>query len=360
MKMVPVLLAGGIGERFWPLSRSRMPKQLLRLVGRRTMLEETLYRVRPLCRGGYVPLIITASRIAGVIRRKLGTRLPYRMIVEPCGRNTAPAIALAAAEIQRRRGDTLMLVLPADHAISPLPEYLRAVRYAASVALEHDKLVVFGIPPSRPDTGYGYVEVARRIGERHSVTAYEVRRFVEKPDWKKAVEYCRSGRFLWNGGMFVWRTSVILDEVRRHMPKLHRQVQTASRAGFSPAAIARFYASCDAESIDYGVLERSRRVAAVSGHFLWDDVGSWEAVSRIRPGTEHKTTVVGRRIYENLCNDSIVVNNSNLTLAAVGLENAVLVATDDAVLAISRAELPNIKKHLKDMKTSGRFAASLF
>jgi len=358
--IIPVLLAGGIGERFWPLSRARRPKQLLPLLGRRTMIEETLARVRPLCRGPVRPLIVTSAAIAGPIRAAVRRRYPCHLLVEPRSRNTAPAVALAAAWVERRYGPSVMAVLTADHAISPAAEFVHSLRYAASVAAAHDRLVVFGIPPSRPDTGYGYVEVGTLLDRHERETAYAARRFVEKPDWQTAVRYCRSGRYLWNSGMFVWRTEVVLEEFRRCMPGVYRLARAAARAGFTRDALRRYYGACPQESIDYAIMERSRRVAVVTGHFLWDDVGSWDAVARVRPGNDLRTTVVGPRVFERNCREAIVVNDSRRAVAALGLDGVVVAVTDGAVLVSSRAELPRLKQHLAAMKADGRFRARLF
>jgi mannose-1-phosphate guanylyltransferase len=360
MNLVPVLLAGGIGERFWPLSRTRRPKQLLPLVGRKSMIETTLRRVAPLCRPGVPPVIVTGRAIARAIRRQLRKRISCTMLVEPQGKDTAPAVALAAAYVEKRYGPSVMAVLPADHAISPAPEFHRAARLAAQIAQERDRLIVFGIPPSRPDTGYGYVELGEQFDERDGITVYDAHRFVEKPSWEKAVEYRESGRYLWNSGMFVWRTSVVLEEFKRYMPRLHAQVRRAATGGFTREALARYYRACEKKSIDYGIMERSRRVAVVSAHFLWDDVGSWEAVGRIRPGNERHTTVVGGKVFEQACTNSIVLNDSSTALAVFGADNIVVVATEDAVLVTPRSELPNLKSRLAAMKKDGRFPARLF
>ncbi|MBD3244326.1 MAG: NTP transferase domain-containing protein [Chitinivibrionales bacterium] len=365
MTVVPVLLAGGIGERFWPLSRTRRPKQILPLISRRTMLEETLARTKPLLKSArgapkVEPLIVTGKAIASSIRGALKGKYRYSMIVEPLGKNTAPAVAIAAAYIEQRYGQSVMVVLSADHAISPRSGFVRAVRYASSLAERTSNLVVFGIPPSRPDTAYGYVELGRELETSDGETAFAVERFVEKPDWDTAVEYCSSGRYLWNSGMFVWRTDVILEEFGRHMPQLHELTRTAARAGFTTAALEKFYTTCEKESIDYGIMERSDRVVAVSGHFLWDDVGSWESVARIRPGNERRTTLVGKRVFERNCTNSIVFNDSSLHIAALGLDNMVLVVTEDAVLAIPRSELSQLKQYLTEMKKGAGFSQSLY
>ncbi|HMD69385.1 MAG TPA: sugar phosphate nucleotidyltransferase [Chitinivibrionales bacterium] len=360
MKTIPLILAGGKGERFWPLSRSWRPKQLLSLSGPKTMIEETVKRVRA-ASGNETPLIITGRDCERGIRKALSGRGAYRCIVEPVGRNTAPAIALAAAWMQQRYGEAVMLVASADHAITPLDKYVHAVRAAVAVAKASDSLVVFGVAPTRPETGYGYIEIGRRVPAagaraRH---CFFVKRFVEKPTLARARAYAASKNFLWNSGMFVWKTSVILAEFRRSMPALYEQAQRAGRRGFTKRAITSFYRSCESQSIDYGIMEHARRIVAVRGAFFWDDIGSWEAMARIHRPNSRGTVAVGKGIFESDCENTIVHNTSGHAVAALGLKDTVLVATPDAVLAISRQLLPQIKKYLGMMKERG-FSKKLF
>jgi mannose-1-phosphate guanylyltransferase len=360
MKTVPVVLAGGVGERFWPLSTSRTPKQLLTLVGGKSLLEQTLLRVRPLHGKAAKPVIVTSAAITATIRKRLPKHLAYDVISEPVGKNTAPAIALAAAYIERKYGRSVMVVVPADHAISPRAGYLQSARYAASIARSDDRLVVFGISPSRPDTGYGYLQIGRALGRCGRCRHYEVKRFVEKPDAPTAGAFLRSGKYLWNSGMFVWTTTVILDEFGRHMPRLYRQVREVERQGFSNQSIRRFYTRCQKRSVDYGIMEHSARVSAVVGPFAWDDIGSWESVSRLCGTDDLGTTVVGTRVFHADTTDSIVVNKSDRAIAVVGANDMVLVSTDDAVLAVPRSKLANIRDYVTKMKNSTALPRTLF
>lgn len=360
MKIVPVILAGGVGERFWPLSRSSRPKQLLPIISDRSMLEETLARVSSLTGTSSRPLIVTGESMVPKIKKVVPKTIPYDIIAEPVGKNTAPAVALAAAWIEKTWGDAVMVVLSADHAISPKKDFIAAVRFAASIASKNDSLVVFGIQPQRPDTGYGYVHLGKETDQKTGIRASEVQRFVEKPDAATAKKYLKSGNYLWNSGMFVWRTSVIINEFRTHMPELCDQAQQAANSKFSKKAISRFYASCVKESIDYGILEQSKSVICVQGQFKWDDVGSWEALTRLHPQDEKGTTVVGAGVFQEDSVESIVMNDSSLTVAAVGLENVVLVVAQDSVLAVSRDKLPEIKNYLGKMKSDSRFRSDLF
>jgi mannose-1-phosphate guanylyltransferase/mannose-6-phosphate isomerase len=358
--IVPVILAGGIGERFWPLSRSSHPKQLLALTSRMTLIEETLSRACAVCSKSVIPLVITGSRIASRMKTLLYRAWRYDSIVEPVGRNTAPAIALAAVWIEARYGAAIMAVLPADHLVRPVRDFKAALRYACSVAEKHDQLVVFGIEPARPDTGYGYIQLGEPLGRKGAVNCFRVARFVEKPDLETAQRYCSSGNYRWNSGMFVWKTSVLLEEVRIHMPKLYKQVKEVSKRRFSKTAVNAFYKGAEKESVDYGIMERSHRVSAVSGTFFWDDIGSWESLSRIHPHTRDGTTVVGKRVFQEECATSLIVNKSPHMLAAIGCSNLAVVVTHDAVLVIDRLKLPNIKRYLGRMKTGRAFPRELF
>lgn len=361
MKVVPVILAGGIGERFWPLSRSSMPKQLLPLISSKSMIEETLARTNPFCKKGSRPLIVTGKKIAGKIKKSLSTSITCDYIIEPVGKNTAPAVAIAAAWIDRRYGgDTVMVVLPADHAISPKKDFTNAVKYAIGLASSLDNLIVFGIPPSRPDTGYGYIQLDKKLDQSGCIESYIVKRFVEKPTLKKAMHYCATKKYLWNSGMFVWKTSVILEEFKQHMPAMYKGEVRASKHGLNQKSLDTFYNTCEKQSIDYGIMERSGRVAAVKGLFKWDDLGSWESLSRVLSQDKKQTTVSGKRVFEKDCLRSIITNNSDMTIAAIGLKDTTVVAVDDAVLVIARDKLPELRKYLTEMKSNYTFPRKLF
>ena len=359
MKTVPLVLAGGKGERFWPLSRASRPKQLLPLTSRKTMIEETLARVKSVSSAGVKPLVITGRECAAGIRAALGRPFAYDCIVESVGKNTAPAVGIAAAWMRRRYGDAVMLVVSADHAIAPLGAYVKAVRAAVTTAQATDSLVVFGVRPSRPDVGYGYINIGKTISRGNGVPCYAVRRFVEKPTLPVARRYVASGKYLWNSGMFVWKASVVLDEIRHHMPELFEEIITAEKAGFSRSALETFYANCTKESIDYGIMEKSSRIAAVCGTFFWDDIGSWEEIARVHEKNKSGTVAVGPAIFESGSVSSIIYNSSNRAVAAIGLDNTVLVVTSDAVCAIARPLLPDLKKFLGLMKEK-KFPSSLF
>jgi mannose-1-phosphate guanylyltransferase len=361
MVTVPVILAGGIGERFWPMSRSSTPKQLLRLVSSKTMLEETLERIAPLCRKGTVrPLIISGKLIARQISKLLSGKAEFDQIIEPEGKNTAPAILIAAAYIEKKYGPSVMLILSADHDIRPASAYLSAVRGAVRFALENDALVVFGIRPSRPECGYGYLKLGAAVATSPGATIQKVLRFIEKPSLEKARKFVQEKSVFWNSGMFVWRTSVILHEFQEYLPAHYTHLGEAASLGFSPKGIDRYYMKCEKISIDYGIMERSSKVYAVVGNFSWDDIGSWESVSRIHGKDAAGVTKVGPNIEIFDCSNTLLFNNTSMTCAAIGLDDTVLVVTDDALLAVRRSKLDDLKKYLSLLKKKGNLPKKLF
>lgn len=360
MVIVPVILAGGVGERFWPMSRSSMPKQLLKIISSKTMTEETLSRTDKFISKGVKPIIVTGKAIAPKFKEIIPAKVKYDLIAEPVGKNTAPAIALAASWIESRYGEAVMVVLSADHEVHPKDAFTNAVRFGIELADQLNQLIVFGIRPKRPETGYGYIELGKQIQSQDSISGYSVKRFVEKPDQKKAASFLESGKYMWNSGMFVWKTSVILEEFRQYMPELYKLTQKAAKMKFTGKAVDQFYLSCEKESIDYGIMEQSKRVSVVIGEFDWDDIGSWESVGRLHGINKNGTTVMGKNVFEKDCDNSIVVNSSKHSIASIGLKDCVVVATEDALLVMDRAKLPEIKKYLSEMRLSGVLPKNLF
>ncbi len=359
--VVPVILAGGIGERFWPFSRSRTPKQLLPIISSKPMIVETIDRVKPWCKGKVKPLIVTGKAMAGMIRKALPESAPCDFIVEPVGKNTAPAVAIAASWIAKKYGpDAVMAVLSADHSISTTELFRTALDVAVETAVSQEGLVVFGIPPTRPDTGYGYINVDKPIGETNGCRVHAVKKFVEKPSAAKAQQYMDSGNYCWNSGMFIWKVSVIIEEFKKSMPVLFEQMELAERAGFSKAAIDQFYTDCVKESVDYGIMEHAKAVFMVRAPFFWDDIGSWESLERVHAKNKKGTVSVGKNVYERDCENTIVANNGPQVLACVGIKDAVVVSTGDAVLVIARDKLPEFKKYLTELKGLKGISKSLF
>lgn len=347
MKLHAVILCGGRGERFWPRSRRFLPKQFLTLFGDRSLLQDTSARIAPLCPTSH-QLFVASSGMAKTIRRQV--RVPESAIlVEPAGRNTAPAIGLAAAHLAALEPDATMVVLPADHHISRLSRFHAAVRLAARAARD-GALVTFGIPPTRPDTGYGYIRVGERLAGRAALTVHRVAEFCEKPDFATAERYLKTGEFLWNSGMFVWRADAILDALRRFLPALAADLRAYTKAVGTPkqaAALGRVYRRAEPVSIDYAVMEKAKNVVALRAGFGWDDVGSWLALERHLKADRDGNSVAGL-VAARAAGNCIVDSDCGL-VALLGVRDLVVVRSGDAVLVAARDKLPELKRLLRRM-----------
>ena len=353
-----VILAGGRGTRFWPRSRTRSPKQLLNIVGQKTMLEQTYQRLAPLFPPSHI-WVVTNDEQAAAVRRQLWQVPSQNVLIEPIGRNTAAAIGLAAVHLSKKEsGDAIMAVLPADHFIGKPARYRQIVRAALKIAAEPGALVVLGIPPSRPETGYGYVECLAREKLRRSAAsghqAYPVRRFTEKPSLNLARKYIASGRYLWNAGMFFWRVSTFLENLESHLPKTHAALMRLSRAiGTSSyaATLEREYSRLENISVDYALLEPASRDPKHSRVFIipaaigWSDIGSWAAVYELlaqRAGANVSTC----RVLALDAAGNLIWSPSKF-VAALGVSNLVVVEAPDALLVCSRERAQDVGRVVK-------------
>jgi mannose-1-phosphate guanylyltransferase len=280
MTIFPVVMAGGSGTRFWPLSRAARPKQFLALSGDAPLLVETVARLPPLA-GIERTYVVCGPLHAPAVRELLPAMPRENLLVEPCARNTAPCVGLAALHVARRDPGGILAMLPADHHVAR-PERFRAALAAGAALAEAGRIATIGIRPSRPETGYGYLQVGAPLAGFEGAT---VERFVEKPDRATAERYLADGGYLWNGGIFLFRADVILDEIRAAMPALAARLDAIGAALGTPSydeVLAREFPACPSESIDYGVMERSSRIAVVPADFGWSDVGSFAALPEVR------------------------------------------------------------------------------
>jgi len=346
MSLHAVILCGGRGERFWPKSRRVQPKQFIALFSRGSLTQETSARIRPLCPPER-QLFVAPVEFKAVLRRQLGP--DARLAFEPTGRNTAPAIGLAAAYLKREDPDPTMVVLPADHLIEDRPGFLSAVRMGAQLARQ-GLLITFGIRPDRPDTGYGYIQLGRRIAGKAHVTAYRVAAFKEKPSPARARAYLAAGNYVWNSGMFIWRVDAILAAFQRFTPEFHTQLEEfAATVGTrrEKQALARLYRGAPATSIDYAVMEKADNVACVRGTFDWDDVGSWLALVRhVEPDPAGN---VARGLLVSKDSSNCVVDSDSGIVAALGVKDLVIVRSGDAVLVADRKQIGRMKQLLADI-----------
>jgi len=352
-----VIMAGGSGTRFWPLSRQLYPKQLLKIVGNETMIQQTMRRVLR-CTPPDRVLISTTPAQADSIRVQLAEwkdSLKDNYILEPEARNTAPAIALAATEVLRRDPDAVMLVAPADHLIHKDGRFAAAVRLGAALAAR-GYLVTFGVPPSRPETGYGYIQPdrTRRLAGRGKLAGYAVKRFVEKPDEATAQRYLRNGHYYWNSGIFVWRAAVVLEELARHQPALARGIRTLAASGpvrTVEGEAADRYRALTPISIDHGVMERSSRAAVIPVDFWWSDVGSWSSLEEIAPRDRAGNVVSGNVI--DLGSRNSILYADRRVVATIGLDDMVVVDTPDATLICPKRRSQEVKQIVEILKRQG-------
>ena len=337
--IVPVILSGGSGTRLWPLSRKAMPKQLLALVGQNTMIQDTVARAR----GDYfsAPLIISNQDHRFVVAEQLRAQgiEGARIILEPIGRNTAPAAAIAALQASLEDPEALILLMPSDHVVLDQPAFLAAVTAARQAALG-GALVTFGIKPSSAQTGYGYI----------------VERFVEKPDRATAEGYVASGNYFWNSGMFLFRAATFLEELERLQPRMLESCRSALQSAHRDMDFIRLdetaFASCPSDSIDYAVMEHARSAAVVPVEMGWNDVGSWQSLWDIAERTGEGNALQGDVLIEGVRNSYL--RSDGPLLAAVGVEDLIIVATKDAVLVSHRDASQDVKKIVEQLDGAGR------
>ena len=346
------IMAGGKGERFWPLSRDGRPKQFLRIVGPHSMITETALRNRALVPPSRL-LVVTTRAQARSVAHALPTIPRRNIIVEPCGRNTAPCIGLVSAMVARDNQDAVLAVVPADHVIDDTALYVRTIRDAAAMALREQALVTIGIEPQFPETGYGYIVAGRRIARRGPTKFSRVERFVEKPARARAEELIATGRALWNAGMFVFRVSDMLYSFWRYVPALHAALTRVLAAPKSlvPKMVADLYAHVHGISIDYAVMEKAKNVVVAHGPFRWDDVGSWSAVAGHwnRDGAGNVSRGEVAAVESSGC---VVANECPGVVGLVGLEDVVVVRTRDALLVCPKSKAQDVKKLVQHLRNS--------
>ena len=345
-----VILAGGRGERFWPMSTHRRPKQLLALVGRRALLADAVGRIRAIVPEKRI-LVITSVDLQDAVRRLLPELPKANVIGEPCGRDTAAAITLAAALIKARNPHAVFCVLTADHVVGDVAVFRRTLKESLARAAAADVLVTIGLKPAFPSTGFGYIEAGKRLAGPSLTAFYHVKRFVEKPNERIAARYVKTGRFYWNSGMFVWSLSAWERALRRHCPPLARLLDTltplAGRTGFQ-SELKRAYAGLEKISVDYAVMEHADNIVMAEGVFPWDDVGSWSALEQHFPKDGHGNVVVGNgELMESSGN--IVVADGGL-VALIGVDNMVVVKAGAVTLVCRKDRSQEVKRMVEKLR----------
>jgi mannose-1-phosphate guanylyltransferase len=364
MKRVALIMAGGSGERFWPQSRKHFPKQLLHLNSEEnSMLKETLMRVSSL-----IPIenvfIITTELLCENIRKCLTELPPENVIPEPEKRNTAPCLSLSSAFLQERFAneiDISVATLTADHNIYPTKKFIETIQTAMEHAEQYDKIVTIGISPTRPDTGYGYIETETPFYKNEIAEIKPVLRFREKPNLEQAKSFLETERFTWNSGMFFWKLSTFGDEIKKYSTELYDAIhifrnllknKTNTYVDRFDNELANIYCKLPAMSIDYVLMEKSNNVVVCKSLFEWDDIGSWDSLFRTKK-LDNKGNVLQGKLSVLDCQTSILINGSkdkDIILAGLGLTDIVVVSTDDAILVCHKDKVQSIKNIVEDIR----------
>lgn len=353
MKVVAVIMAGGKGERFWPKSRRTMPKQFLSLTDDgKTMIQHTVERIKPLVSIEDV-FVVTNKDYESLVKEQL-TGLPQEnILLEPAARNTAPCVGLAATYIRKKYKDAIMLVLPSDHLIKFNGIFINTLRDAIQVANEGQNMVTIGITPNYRETGYGYINFGEeKVGSNN---VYKVERFVEKPNLQLAKEYIDSGKYLWNSGMFVWKASTILIQFEKCLPDIYEgltKIEETIGTSQEEEVLTQEFVNFKSESIDYGIMEKAKDIYTIPGGFGWDDVGSWLALERFNRSNEDGNVVSGNVI--SIDTKNAIVQGSDKLIATIGVENLIIVDTEDAMLICAKDSTQDVKKVIENLKICNR------
>lgn len=347
MNLFAVIMAGGIGSRFWPRSKERSPKQLLNIFGDRTMIQETVLRLEGVVKKNNVYIITNKVQKEEIVRQL--PDLPEENIIEePFGRNTAACIGLASILIKSKAEDAITMILPADHIIKDIEEYHKTLMQAANFADKSKGLVTIGIKPTRPETGYGYIQI-----EENEVTEniHKVYTFAEKPNYATAVRFLESGDFFWNSGMFIWHVDSILREIEKYMPDLYEglnELTPAINSADFNNKLANVYGKLRKISIDYGIMEKSHNVYLTRGEFSWSDVGSWEEVYQLSEKDENGNAIIGK-VFTEMTVDSYIYSPDKFT-SVIGVDNLIIINSDNALLICRRDQSQDVKKIVDHLK----------
>ena len=347
-----VIMAGGSGTRFWPLSRRKHPKQLLKLFGRHSLLEQAVARIQPV-----IPLGHTYVFTSAVILRKVRQLLPripsHQIVGESAARNTAPTLGVAAYEIARRDPEGVMVVLPSDHIIAKPEVFRQVLRAACRVASTPGRSVVLGLKPTRPDTGFGYVRLGRREGKVAGHEVFQVETFTEKPNLALARRYASSGRYLWNGGMFIWKASTLIENFQRFQPEMASQLkQIADAGGVRGRAFRQLYPKFPKISIDYALMEKISNIYALPADIGWNDVGSWAVVYEL--GNQDSKKNVRPSASLSIASRGTMVVSPKKYVVTVGVQDLIVVDTDDALLVCARERSQEVGRAVQELERLGR------
>lgn len=342
MKTFSVIMAGGGGTRFWPLSRQEKPKQLLSIFGNDALVNETIKRYNGIISEENT-YIVTSSQQEKLMRDVLNKKVPpENVLIEPAGRNTAPCILLAALAIMKKCGDGVMCVFPSDHYVKHEKEFKSILNKAVQYAEAGDKLITIGMKPTYPATGYGYIKRADNSQDGF----YDVLDFVEKPQFDKAKKYIEAGDYLWNSGIFIWKVSTIIENFKRFLPRIYEPLMKLFEEDSADQSLEKVYPTIPSISIDYGVLERSSDVMVIPAEFGWNDIGSWDSLGAIYPPDANGNIVKADHLGIET-RDCIIYGNSKI-ITSIGLSDMIIVNTDDALMICPKSRSQDVK-HIVDL-----------
>lgn len=344
-----LILAGGVGSRFWPFSRILEPKQFINILGNESLLQNTISRLKGLVNPDKIYIITNRSYFYEVKKQIERFHIPdVNILLEPEGKNTAPAIGLCARLILKANPRGILIALPADHYIKDMAKFKEAIRAAAYCA-QDDLLVTIGIKPKKPATGYGYIKIEHQIDSSSRTEGFKVHRFLEKPSLKKAKEYIKSKGYFWNSGIFVWKAAVFMDEVKAYLPVLYHQLGKISAVDDIP----KVWPKIKPISVDYGIMEHSKRIALVPAHFEWSDLGSWDALQELLPKDKDGNVIQADSIdhdSKGIC----AFSRANRLIATIGLKDLIIADTPDAILVCDKHRAQEVKKIVDKLKLGKR------
>lgn len=351
MKTYGIIMAGGGGTRFWPLSRQEEPKQLLNLSGKDLMINETIDRVCTVVAQEDIFIVTNQTQVPKIKAATAGRIADDHILSEPSARNTAACIGYAAFEILKKYGDGIMCIFPSDHFIKNQAEFTRVLRMAAQTAQTEDMLVTLGITPTYPATGYGYI----KFDKQDPGLAKFVLEFREKPDLETAKRYVESEEYAWNSGMFIWKASTILKQFQSLLPEVYECLEKIAGAMNMPGerdVIEQVYPTIPSISIDYGIMEKCSDVRVISAEFGWDDVGSWDNLSVLYDADENGNVIVGNQV--NIDTKNCISYGKKRLITTVGVENLIIVETEDAILVCDKARSQDVRQVVEELKRQGR------
>ncbi len=349
-----LIMAGGQGTRFWPLSRTERPKQFLKLTDdQQTMLQQTVERINKLIPAEQI-FIATNHRYKDPIREQLPAILPENIIIEPAQKDTAPAIGLTSLYIERKYPGAIVVVLPADHLIKDPERFIDIIKKTVMAAVIGKNILTIGINPTHPETGYGYIDYGDCTHTIDNDKIYRVKAFKEKPDRKKAEVFLQAGHYLWNSGMFIWQLNTIFEQIRIHLPDLSaslEQVKKVLGTAKEKEVMAQEFQQLAAVSIDYGIMEKAEDIYVIPGDFGWDDLGSWPALERIKKLDQDGNIIYGQ--HYGIDTKNSIIHSKDKVVTTIGLEDIVIVNTEDAVLICDKKRAQEVKEIREILQQDG-------